>query len=80
MITVNLPELYLPVKKPLARGDQIVVPYWYFSYNGLYSFSKRSRWKALYCGCSAIGAIRLYFSAMSVASWICSADHSDVPQ
>jgi hypothetical protein len=75
----GIPLSYLPVRIPEARGLQMVVPYWNFSYRGAYSASNRSRWNALYCGCSAIGAMRLYFSAMSMASWICFADHSEVP-
>jgi len=73
------PSLYLPVRRPLAKGDQIVVPYWNWSNKGAYSTSKRSRWKALYWGCSAMGAMRLHFSAMRVASVIWVALHSEVP-
>jgi len=61
----GMPSLYLPVRRPEASGDQIVVPYSNCSKRGAYSTSKRSRWKALYCGCSAIGAIRLYLSRVN---------------
>lgn len=37
----GIPSLYLPVSRPEASGDQIVVPYWNCSYSGAYSTSKR---------------------------------------
>src|SRR4051812_13360582 len=39
----GIPWLYLPVKTPEAKGDQIAVPNPKFSYSGAYSISTRSR-------------------------------------
>ena len=44
----GMPSLYLPVRRPEARGDQMVVPYWNWLKRGAYSTSNRWRWKALY--------------------------------
>jgi hypothetical protein len=30
-LSSGMPSLYLPVSRPDARGDQMVVPYWYWS-------------------------------------------------
>jgi hypothetical protein len=30
-LSSGMPSLYLPVRRPEARGDQMVVPYWYWS-------------------------------------------------
>src|SRR5690606_34965383 len=52
------PSLYLPVSRPEASGDQMVVPRPRVLKSGAYSFSTRARWKRLYCGCSMVGACR----------------------
>lgn len=43
----GMPSLYLPVSRPEASGDQMVVPYLNCSKMGSYSTSKRWRWKAV---------------------------------
>merc|ERR1712093_517510 len=60
----GIPSLYFPVRSPLARGDQIVLPRPYFSCNGLKSTSTFCLWKRLYCDCSVGGPIKLRRSAM----------------
>ncbi|KAG1486141.1 hypothetical protein G6F53_013967 [Rhizopus delemar] len=78
--SAGMPWSYLPVNRPEASGEKMVVPRPARAYSGAYSTSTRSRCSRLYCGCSIDGPCRLCASAMSSACWICAADHSEVPQ
>ncbi|MNN02105.1 hypothetical protein D3C81_1147500 [compost metagenome] len=75
-----MPSLYLPVSRPEASGDQMVVPSPASAYSAAYSCSTRWRCSRLYCGCSMVGACRWLARAKATASAICAPDHSEVPQ
>ena len=75
-----MPSLYLPVSRPEASGDQMVVPRPSSEYSGAYSSSTRWRCSRLYCGCSMLGGMQVVRSRDAAASLICAADHSEVPQ
>mmetsp|Transcript_87178 Transcript_87178/g.260056 ORF Transcript_87178/g.260056 Transcript_87178/m.260056 type:complete len:215 (+) Transcript_87178:55-699(+) len=79
------PLPYLPVRTPLASGDQIVrpspmPPYSERRYSGLYSDSTRPRASSEYSGWSAHGGTRPRRSATALACRSCAADHSEVAQ
>src|SRR6185312_9031064 len=56
-------SIYFPLKRPDDKGDQMVVPRPISLYNLLYSTSNLSRCNKLYCGCSIVGGVKLYWRA-----------------
>ena len=69
-VPLGMPPAYLPVKRPEANGDQIVVPRPMDVYKRLYSRSTRSRENMLYCGCSIVGPAQPSARAIPEASAI----------